>query len=309
MPYFDKSGWAEFSASEDGVLVHASEPPKGRLVWFDRGGREIGQAGEPGYIYGVRLSPDGQKAAVDMDEAGRSSGSDIWIQDLARNTLTRFVSGPTDDGGAVWSADGRRLAYFSCCEDDSSFHIKELGDTGKGQLPVKGQGLVGPLDWSRDGRFILYSAGEDTWVLPIASGEKPYQWMKPGTKTARFSPDGRWVAFVSNDTGRSEVYVTRFDRPGEKWRVSTEGGFGPRWRGDGKELFYLTQDWKVMSVQVKSGEEFDVGPPAQIFRADTLWGDYDVSADGQRFIFVSSVPGTRYLPFAVVLNWNANLKR
>lgn len=309
MPYFDKSGWAEFSASEDGVLVHASEPPAGRLVWLDRGGREIGQAGEPGYIFSVRLSPDGQKAAVDMDNAGNSSGADIWIQDLARNTRTRFVSGPTDDDGAVWSPDGRRLAYFSCCEDDSSFHIKELGDTGKGQLPVKDQSWAGPIDWSRDGRFILYWAGENPWVLAVASGEKPYQWMKSQPKEARFSPDGRWVAFVSNETGRLEVYVTRFDRPGEKWRVSTEGGFGPRWRGDGKELFYASLDWGMMSVQVKSGEQFEVGQPAQIFRADPLSTDYDVKADGQRFLFVASVPGTQFLPFAVVLNWNANLKR
>jgi serine/threonine protein kinase/Tol biopolymer transport system component len=309
LPYFDKTGWAEFSASEDGVLVHLSEPPEGRLVWLDRGGREIGQAGEPGHIYSVRLSPDGQKAAVDMINAGTSSGADIWIQDLERDTRTLFVSGPTDDDGAVWSADGRRLAYFSCCDDASAFHIKELGDTGKGEVPVKDQDWAGPIDWSRDGRFILYWAGDDAWVLPVASGEKPYQWMTLQPKQARFSPDGRWVAFVSDETGRPEVYVTRFDRPGEKWRVSTEGGLGPRWRGDGKELFYLTQDFKVMSVQVKSGEQFDAGSPAQIFRADPLSVDYDVAADGQRFIFVASLPGTQFLPFAVVVNWNANLKR
>jgi Tol biopolymer transport system component len=312
LPYFDKTGWAEFSASETGVIVHGTEAPKRRLVWLDRGGRETGQAGELGYIYGVRLSPDGQRAALTLDDAGASSGGDLWIQDLTRDTRTRFVSGPTDDGDGIWSPDGRRLAYFSCCEDDSPFHIKELGDTGKGQVPTKDQSWAGPFDWSRDGRFILYWAGDDVWVLPTSGVEKPYLWMqpRPRVRAAQFSPDGRWVALVSEETGRPEVYVTRFDRPGEKWRISTEGGINPRWPGDGKELFYMTPDWKVMSVEVKSsGEQFDAGPPAQLFRADPLAAGYDVTADGQRFIFVASAPGTQLLPFAVVLNWTADLKR
>jgi Tol biopolymer transport system component len=308
LPYFDKTGWAEFSASEEGVIVHRAELPKNRLVWLDRTGRELGQAGEPGYIYSVRLSPDGQRAVLTIDET--ISGSDIWIQDLSRDTRTRFVSGPTDDSGGTWSEDGRRLAYFSCCEDASAFHIKELGDTGKGQLPVKEQSWAAPIDWSRDGRFILYWADEDLWVLPASGAEKPYLWMqsRPKVRQARFSPDGRWVAFVSEETGRPEIYVTAFDRPGEKTRISTEGGNGPRWRSDGKEMFYVTIDSKVMSVPVSSGDQFAIGKSALLFKGDPRTMDYDVTADGQRFIILASTPGTQHLPFAVVLNWSANLK-
>jgi Tol biopolymer transport system component len=126
---------------------------------------------------------------------------------------------------------------------------------------------------------------------------------------ARFSPDGHWVAFVSDETGRFEVYVTRFDHPGEKWRISTDGGNNPRWRGDGKELFYVSADYKVMAVQINPGEKFDASAPALLFKADPLSQDYDVTADGQRFLFVASAPGTQIIPFAVVINWKADLKR
>ena len=260
----------------------------------------------------MRLSPDGQRAALTINDARTGSG-DLWIQDLARDTRTRFVSGPTDDSAPVWSPDGRRLAYFSCCEDDSTLHIKDSGDTGKGQLPVKDQRFIPPNDWSQDGRFIIYEKdlGQELWVLPLSGDGKPYAFIQTQSSDprARFSPDGQWVAFVSEETGRREVYVTRFDKPGEKWRISTDGGNAPRWRRDGRELFYLTADGKVMTVQIKPGTEFNAGTPTQLFKADPLSTDYDVTADGQRFLFIASAPGTQLLPFAVVLDWMADLKR
>jgi Tol biopolymer transport system component len=308
--YFDKTGWAEFSASETGVLAYMSEFPKTRLVWFDRAGRESGQVGAPDYYSVLRLAPDGQRVALTINDARTTSG-DLWIQDLTRDTPTRFVSGPDDDSNPVWSPDGRQLAYFSCCEDASTLHLKEVGDTGKGRMPVKDQSFAPPLDWSRDGKYLIYSYSGDLWVLPLDGDAKPYALMQtPASEDlARFSPDGRWVAFVSDETGRFEVYVTRFDHPGEKWRVSTDGGNSPRWRGDGRELFYVSADYKVMAVQINPGEKFDAGAPALLFKADPLSQDYDVTADGQRFLFVASAPGTQIIPFAVVLNWKADLKR
>ena len=312
LPYFDKTGWADFSASENGVLAYMTELPKTRLVWLDRTGRETAQVGAPDYYAELRLSPDGQKLALGIPDPREGSG-DLWILDLARDTRTRFVSGPDDDSGPVWSPDGRRLAYFSCCEDQhaSTFHIKDSGDTGKGQLPIKDEHFVSPQDWSPDGRFIIYQKDQSQlWVLPISGDVKPYPFIDTQSSWAnvRFSPDGRWVAFVSEEAGRPEVYVTRFDKPGEKWRISTDGGNLPRWRRDGRELFYLAPAGNVMMVQITADAEFNAGKPTELFKADPLARDYDVTADGQHFLFIASAPGTQLLPYAVVLDWMADLK-
>ena len=310
LPYFDKTGWADFSASENGVLAYMTEFPKTRLVWLDRTGRETGQIGAPGDYLQLRLSPDGQKAALRINDPRTISG-DLWIQDLMRDTRTRFVSGATDDSDPAWSPDGR-LTYFSCCEDESTLHIKDSGDTGKGQLPIKDQRFISPQDWSRDGRFIIYQKDQsELWVLPLSGNGKPYAFIQTQSSdpSARFSPDGQWVAFVSEETGRQEVYVTRFEKPGEKWRISTEGGNLPRWRRDGRELFYLMTDGRVMAVLIKPGTEFDAGSPTPLFKADPLSRDYDVTADAQRFLFIASAPGTQLLPFAVALNWTTELNR
>jgi len=312
LPYFDKTGWSDFSASENGVLAYMTELPKTRLVWIDRTGRETERVSAPDNYIEVRLSPDGQKAVLTILDPRAGSG-DVWIQDLARDTRTRFVSGATDDSGPVWSPNGGQIAYFSCCEDEneSTLHIRDSGETGKGQLPIKDQQFVSPQDWSQDGRFIIYQKDQsELWILTISGNVKPYAFIRTQSPnpSVRFSPDGRWVAFVSEEAGRPEVYVTRFDKPAEKWRISMDGGNFPRWRRDGRELFYLTADGTVMTVQIKVGPEFDPEKPTQLFKADPLTRDYDVTADGQHFLFIASAPGTQLLPFAVVLDWMADLK-
>ena len=316
IPYFDKTAWSDFSVSENGVLAHLKNIWTSQFVWFDRSGREIGQVGTAGENYGQVLSPDGQKVAMTTVDKQAGSG-DIWIHDIARNTRTRFTAGDADDGNIAWSPDGRRLAFFSCCENGkSSLRLKEISDTtSTGQSPFE-SGFHVPSDWSSDGRFIIYKQGDpttqsDVWVLPLFGDQKPFPLLQTQfeEKHARFSPDGRWIAFVSNESGREEVYVARFENPSEKWSISTSGGSSPRWNGNGKELFYLSSDKKLMSVSVKTGTTtFEAGVPAVLFKVDSITeDDYDVTADGQRFLINNNVAGGKSSPFTVVLNWTADL--
>ncbi len=311
LPYFDKTGWSEFSVSQSDSLVYATNAWTSRIVWFDRTGREIGQVGTPGEYSSLKLSPDGQKVGLALSDT-RIGSADIWIHDLARNTRTRSVFGPTDDADVVWSPDGLRFAFFSCCEGPSTLYVKDLNDTGKGQS-LSPTGFHGPWDWSTDGRFIIYSENDpttnrDVWVLPLGGKQKPYPLLQTefNETYAQFSPDGRFVAYASNESGNDEVYVARFDNPREKWRISTAGGSQPRWRHDGKELFYLAADNNLMSVAVKAGENIESGTPLKLFQVELLL--YDVTPDGQRFL-ISTAAGTQVLPFIVTLNWTSDLKR
>jgi len=320
-PYFDQTGWGEFAVSDNGVLAYLIKRPAMRLVWLDRSGRETGQVGEPGWYEEIRLSPDGQRLAVTRSDERTISG-DIWIQDLTRDTATRFAFGPNDDSAGVWSPDGKRISYFSCCEGTSTaqvmatLRVKDVSDTGKGQTPL-GPGFQVPNDWSPDGRFILFtqsiggSSTANIWILPTDGSAQPTFFRKSQFTEgdARFSPDGRWVAFDSEETGRNEVYVTRADHPDEKWRVSTGGGRNPVWRHDGKEIFYLAPDRSLMAATVKAGEPFESGAPVSLFRNDTIH-EFDVSADGQRFIASagSAAAQAQSAPFSVVVNWTSELK-
>ncbi len=312
-PYFDKTGWGEFSVSGTGVLAYLAEFPKNRLMWVDRTGREIAAITAPGLYGAARLSPDRQKIALTTYDARGGSG-DVWVHDLTRGTATRFVSGPADDAQPVWSPDGRQLAYFSCCEQTSTLYVKELSATGKGRAPL-GAGFQTPVDWSRDGRFILFMMRDPTtglWVLPADAGGKPFLLTRAtlNERSARFSPDGRWVAYVSTETGRDEVYVLRFDRPEEKWRISAAGGSSPVWRDDTKELFFSAPDGSVMGVTISPAQTFDYASPTRLFGSTTAVSDLvGVSADGQRFVVDSSAAGRSTAPFTVVLNWMAELNR
>lgn len=315
LPYFDKTGWAEFSVSETGTLVYSTDFGAARLAWFDRTGREVGQAGTADLYGAFSLSPDGQRLAAAVGDP-RSSSGDIWIYDLARNARSRFAFGPMDESEPIWSPDGRRLVYFACCETGkSSLRIKDTADaSGEAESPLE-TGFLGPLDWSADGRFIIYTLGQpgghkDLWTLPVIGDRKPFPFVQTefNERGARFSPDGRLVAYISDESGANEVYVKRFEGAGEKWRISTSGGNSVRWRRDGRELFYISADGKLMSVTVKSGDSFEAAAPVPLFSMNLI-GDYDVAADGQRFILATGVAHVQSMPFTIVLNWPAGIKK
>jgi serine/threonine protein kinase/Tol biopolymer transport system component len=323
LPYFG-TGWGEFSVSGNGVLAYRAHQSITRLVWLDRSGREVGTAGEPAEHYGPELSPDGKKLAVSISDARTGSGG-LWIYDLARNTRTRFTFAPTDNAFFVWSPEGRRAAFFSYRgADKPTLYLKELSDAGEGESPLQ-PGFQIPTDWSSDGRFIVYrendpKIGGDLWMLPLFGERKPFPFQRtPFNETnARFSPNNRWVAFGSDESGRREVYVRRFEGAAEKSLVSTAGGTQPHWRRDGKELFYVAADKTIMAVSVTATETFKAGVPTPLFKIASMLAedsvmqvvqhDYDVTADGQRFLVNTGTAEARGLPFTVVVNWTAGLK-
>jgi eukaryotic-like serine/threonine-protein kinase len=324
IPYFDKTGWGGFSLSTSGVLAYQTRLLPERLLWVDRSGRETGQI-DVADAWNMRISPDGRRVALVKADRARLS-SEIWIHELGRGTSTRFALGPSDNGDPVWSPDGKRLAFFSCCQQppnvQSTFRIKDVVDTGNG-VSSGPPGFDSPSDWSPDGRFVLFvrswspsrdptgaSNNQDIWVLSVDTDRKTVPFLEtPFNETdARFSPDGRWVAYSSNETTRDEIYVTRFERPGERWRVSIDGGRSPRWRRDGKELFFLSADNRVMAASSTPGDRFETGLPVPLFRTDSpVNTGWDAAADGQHFI-VASPPATYEMPFTVVVNWTADLK-
>jgi eukaryotic-like serine/threonine-protein kinase len=322
---FSGTGNAYFSVSADGeVLAYeaAGTParPGGsptRLVWLTRGGAEAGSVGEPNDYRAPRLSPDGQKLAVNVIDP-KDGTTDVWVYDLARSTFGRFTFDTGMENSPVWAPDGRHILYAHDSDGPPSLHRKPLGGAEGELLLPSGYGPQAPGDWSPDGRFVVYGdyspqTRTDLLVLPMTGERKPSVFARTPFDEiqARFSPDGRWVAYASNESGRFEVYVRRFDGGGERVQVSNGGGEAPRWRRDGRELFYLTgsPDQSVASVAVKAGEAFESGAPVTLFKVELRDArDFDVSPDGQRFL-VNTAAGVPPTPLTVVTGWAAGLKR
>jgi Tol biopolymer transport system component len=233
---------------------------------------------------------------------------------------TRFTFYPGINSFPVWSPDGSRIVWVSTREDGRNrFYQKAASGVGQEEPLLNISGV--PYDWSRDGRFIIYSQSDlktrwDVWVLPLDGEQKPFPFLQTDAyeSTARLSPDGRWLAYVSDESGRFEVYVQRFPAHGSKRQVSTGGGAGPHWRRDGKELFYYAADGKLMAMPVGSGESFEMGTAVALFEfrfgsvAPTS-APYTVTGDGQRFLVNAIVDAEPRAPLTVVVNWAAGARR
>jgi Tol biopolymer transport system component/predicted Ser/Thr protein kinase len=315
-----------FSLSETGVLVYdAGGGASRRLQWFDRGGKALETVGPPGEYLSVELSPDALRLAADRGDP-ETGNVDIWLFDLARGASSRFTFHPAIDSGPVWSPDGRRIAFRSNRDGVFNLHQKDASGAAEEELLLKTLANKFPTGWSPGGRWLLYNEQDtktrwDLWVLP-QDGRQPQPWLRTefDEVRGRFSPDGQWAAYTSNESGRYEIYVRPFAPGGAagtgKWPVSTGGGEQPRWRGDGKELFYLGPDRRLMAVEVRTaGGRFEVGPPRALFlmRAAVLPGAfhtvYAVTADGQRFLINTEGEEAASQPATVVINWTAGLKR
>jgi hypothetical protein len=317
-----------FSVSETGALAYqdvASEPRQ--LVWFDRAGTQLGLVGQAGAQSSVTLAPDGKRVAVVRDDP-QTGNRDIWLVELARGTSLRLTFDRAWDWYPVWSPDGSRIVFSSTRDGVHDLYHTPSSGTGRTEVLFKSNDWKNPLDWSADGRFIVYQAGGgktllDVWVLPLSGEREPFPFLQTecNEEHAQFSPDGRWLAYTSDESGRPEIYVQSFPASGGKWRVSTHGGTHPRWRrSDGKELFYLDGRGNTLMAVTVNGDShtFEAAVPVALFdvpvgrfRSGPFNGmyHYDVTADGQRFLVNTLVEAPPPPPITIVLNWTAGLKR
>jgi Tol biopolymer transport system component len=311
--FFPRISEAIFSASTAGLLVAQRNADSGasQVLWFDRKGQQIGIALNPGIYGNIMLAPNGKAVASDTTDPA-SQNTDIWTYDLENRSAKRLTFDPALDSLPIWSPDGSRTVFASNRELKFDLYLKDSNGAHEEKIiPQEGPDRF-PTDWSRDGKYLLYGRGPDLWFLTFPDLHAT-QFLKANStlKSSRFSPDGKWVAYSSNESGRWEIYVTSFPEAHGKWQVSNTGGDQPRWRGDGKELFYLSTDSKIMAVPVKTGSNFDAETPVALFQANpremfatSELFSYDVSNDGQKFLINAQLK-TEMTPMSVVLNWNA----
>jgi Tol biopolymer transport system component len=314
----DAVGLAHFTASDDGTLVYrAGETRNRQLLWVERSGKERDAVGDPAEWGDVWPAPDGRRLVVDLSE--RSTRPDLWIRDLARGTNTRFTFDPASEIAPVWSPDGRRIVFSSNRNGVFNLYEKDAAGTGEERELLASETLDIAADWSRDGRLLLfYRQGKDTgwdiWALSMQGEKKAFPVVQ--TKFAELrpslSPDGRYMAYQSDESGRAEIYVVNFPTPSSKWQVSTSGGRQPFWSANGREIFYLSLDNALMAVDVEVASTFTAGTPQRLFPArlqpGTLRAQYRPSPDGQRFLTLAPLGRDSIMPMTVVLNWTEELK-
>ena len=316
--YLPQIARAVFAVSDNGLLIAqtGSGVTLSQPVWFDRKGRETGTVGKPDVYGNVSISPNGKSVAVDIIDLG-SLNTDVWTYDLLRGSARRLTFEPGIDVVPVWSPDSARLVFSSNRNFSFDLFVQNADGVQEEKSIVHDDPNKIPTDWSKDGKYILYTRGTDLCFLTLPEMKSsPFLKAVSVLRNGQFSPDGKWVAYASNETGKWEVYVTSFPEPRGKWQVSTGGGEQPRWRGDGKELFYLSADSRIMAAPTTAGANFDAGTPVALFQAaaqqqvssnDTA--AYDVSRDGQRFLINTPVKQAETLPMSVVLNWPAKLNK
>jgi len=328
------SGALMASASNNGLLLYGSGNTMSQLSWFDRSGKRLGAVGEPGQYQTFRLSPDGRIVAFDR---GRLSGSDLWLLDTQRGVASRFTARPgrRDNYWPVWSPDGRTIIFTS---DETNhrnaaggtLYRKAAGGTGDGERLIDSNLLQFPTDWSRDGRYLFYSeitsvtanttGSTHIWVLPVTPDGKPtgiprlYLRSQFDEINGRFSPqpNPRWVVYESDESGREEIYVDAFPEPRSKIRISTDGGWDPEWSPDGRELFYVSLDLKLMGVSLKTvGDVIGASAPRELFAPPIFFNGfsaYVVAPDG-RFLIRTVPEGQASQPLTLLSNWPALLKQ
>jgi hypothetical protein len=315
----DDVGLASFSASRNGVLVfRGGEMSGSRLVWVDRSGKETPVIDAPGEYRDTSMSPDGTRLTYDVADGG--TRGNLWIRDVVRGVSSRFTFDAAVDSVPHWSPDGRRIVFTSTVKGAGDLYVKDASGTKEAEPLFVNEDEKYVSDWSADGKFVLFTSrgksegGWDIWAMPIGGDNKPIPIVKTrfAELWATFSPDGKYIAYQSNESGRHEIYVHEFPEARNKWQVSTEGGFEPYWRRDGRELFYRIGS-RVIAVPVQTGATFIAGTPAPLFETRFATvnsrGRYRPAPDGQRFLVVAAPARGAEQPASVVLNWTSALPR
>ncbi len=315
--------YADLSVVSDQLLLYRSGGnPNTQLTWFDRSGRQLREVCDPGQYRSMRLAPDGRQVLLDRNDP-QVETSDIWKFDLERETGIPLTSNPGVDTYPIWAPDGRRMVFVSNRDGVWGIYQKGVSGDDNEELLLKGdQQLLFTSDWSPDGRFIVYRKHNgktrvDIELLPLAGDRQPRSYLAtPSTETyGSLSPDGRWLAYQSDESDhRLEIYVQSFPEPGRKTRISKSGGQLARWRRDGKELYFVAADDKLMAVPVETGASFTAGTPVPLFYVGSYGRRldryvYDVSADGQKFLLIRQLEDASMRPLTVVRNWTALLKK
>ncbi len=324
---FTTSSHGLFSVSDTGTLVYrAGNGTQTVLTWFDQQGKPAGTLGDPGDYWDPAISPDGSRVAVAM---GPLASRDIWILDVARGSSTRFTFDPARDDFPAWSPDGKNIAFSSNRGGTTDLYIKPADGSGEDKLLLHTDEQKTDALWTRDARFLLFTSvgpktAQDLWDLPYPTSPqlgdaKPVSLLKTQfiEPVSRVSPDGRWLAYTSNESGTFENYVRPFtpDAPagtGAKFMVSKGGGALPLWRPDGKELFYLSLTNQVMAVDIDTSKGFQAGTPRRMFASPVVVGPtvrWDLSPDGKRFLFAAPPSAGRVIPCTVIVNWAASLRK
>jgi Tol biopolymer transport system component len=312
--HFFGPGHAAFSVSQTGVIAYQAAETSVRLVWLDRRGRELGVLGQPAVVHFLRISPSGNRVAVDVEDS-RFGTSDLWVFEAASGASTRLTSGQIDEGAPVWTPDEARLVFR--VDDKGPPDIAEMvvGSPGSERSLLILPGVQQPEDISPDGRRLVFlqdaASTADIWLASLEGDHQPKPWFRTpfDERNPRFSPDGRWIAYDSDESGTREVYVALTDGAGEKKRISPSGGRAPRWSRDGKELFYAAPDDSIVAVPVTSATSLQAGPGASLFRLETGIRNFDVSPDGSRFLVTTPLEKSPESPIRVILNWQAALKK
>jgi eukaryotic-like serine/threonine-protein kinase len=310
-----------FSVSATGMLVYRSggRIAGDQLAWLDRSGKQIVRLGGPGLFSNVHLSPDGKSAAVATFDPA-THNRDVWLYDVARGLRTRFTSDPAEERESTWSPDGRTIVFMSNRRGHFDLFEKSSAGGRNEDLLFASDVDKYPSSFSPDGKSLLYWTQGDPktashhWVLPMTGERKPYPFAQTLFREdfGKFAPDGRWIAYASDESEREEIYVAPFPGPGDRRRISIAGGGQPRWRRDGKEIFYLAADKRVMSAEVKvvSGV-LEVGAVRPLFGPVVCGGGscFDVSTDGQRFLVRTEPEQITSESLTLVQHWTAALRR
>jgi serine/threonine protein kinase len=311
--------WAAFAVAQNGTLIYNTEAGAAQsvLTWMDRSGKELGRIGQPAVEANPTLSPDGSRVAVDISDE-KANNVDVWIESTTGAANSRFTFDPSEEVTAVWSRDGKMIAYRSAGGIGASLFLKPATGLEREKkrftLPAASMDDLIPNSWSLDGQQILFThqvpSGEYLELIPVAGGE-PTRFLagKGSEVNGQISPDGKWVAYASDESGTWEIYVTSFPGAAGKWQVSRGGGSEPRWRGDGKEIFYIAPSGILTAVPVNGEGIFATGTPTPLFQvhgrapiSSTDVFTYDVAKDGQRFLVNRYVKPEHVPPLTILLN-------